>query len=169
MRIFILLAILFFSWRVFSQTFDYFYIDEYIRAQEDPQFAQYLDKKRREASQNQEAIEDYKFSKLQEQRAQEIARQEYVYKRDLHSKNDNQEKLEKEYEKQKEQEEKEIAKAEALYLKEFVEKEILAEKKAKMVQANKRVLASLLPSEERHRVPKDKRKFKFKPQSKAKH
>jgi hypothetical protein len=162
MRLFILLAILFFSWRVFSQSFDYYYVDEYIRAQGDPQFAQYMTEKQKEQNQMRLAIVEFKAQQAQDIQTQEQARSNFVLERDEELKKANPEKLEKEYEKEKAKEDAEWAASQKQFIDEQVQREVQAEKQAQIAIKNERMVASIFPAEDHHRVPKDKRKFHFK-------
>ncbi len=155
MKIFALLAILFFAFRAFSQNFNYFYVDEYIRAQEDKDYQAYLVQKEKDKKFFRQGVEDYKDQKDYDEQMQEVARQNYSeWKRTVPQKNF--EKYELDHEKKKQKEEEKFL---AIQKKYAYEKSLNPQISPNFLERNSRAIASL---EERKFIPKKDRKFKFK-------
>jgi hypothetical protein len=158
MKIFILLAIIFFSWRVFSE--DGFYyegryykIDEYIRYQEDPQYQAFLNAKRVEAQKQKASVEEYFAEKEKSAALQEKNRREYA--QSLMNRPTDEELLKQDakHEEELEAERKRQNLLQAQYL---------AQKDAEEIKSQpRRAIASVFEPEEHpmKRVPREQRKF----------
>lgn len=162
MKYFILLAIIFFSWRVFSAE-GYYYegryynIDKYIRSQEDPNYQEFLNQKRVETQKRNAGVDQYFEQREKEAIAQEKSRKAYVAQ--LPNQTDADKRLlnqEAEYEKYLEKEQLRQSKLQAQYL---FEKDAAMAKLQPKKQS--RMIASTEFSEEEplKRIPRDKRKF----------
>jgi hypothetical protein len=157
MKIFVLFAVLFFTLRVFSQSFNYYYIDEYIRAQNDPEYTEYLKQKQADADSFKQGIEEYKDQKFFDEQMQEQARIEYSeYKKNKKEYDSSQDY--KKYEKEKELEQKKFLELQSQYAFEKEDQNITPQN---YWRKNQRSIASF---EERKRVPKKDRLFKSKKQ-----
>lgn len=155
MKLFALLAVLFFAFRAFSQSFNYFYIDDYIRAQEDKDYIQYLQEKEESARNFRKGVQDYKDEKYYEEQMQEQARLDYSeWKKS--QKVQTFEKEEAQYEKQKLVEEKQFLALQEQYA---YDKSMTKQETPNYWNRNSRMIASF---EERKFIPKKDRKFKFK-------
>lgn len=160
MKVFILLAIIFFSWRVFSE--DGFYyegryykVDEYIRYQEDPQYQAFLNAKKVEAQRQKASIEEYFAKKEKAAALQEKTRREYAQSLANQPSDEDMLKQDAEHEKELEAESKHQSLLKAQYL---------AQKDMETAKANpppSRMIASVFEPENQpvKRVPRDKRKF----------
>ncbi len=157
MKLFAIFAILFFTWRVFAQGFDYYYIEDYMRAQEDKNYAQYLAQKEADMKRYRMGVDEYKDEKFYDLQMQEQARNDYAYEKSLAQVAPT-EKIEKEYEKQAQKEQTQHLALEKQYA---LEKEDNIQTAPNYWSSNSRMVASL---ETRKRVPRKDRKFKFKNQ-----
>ncbi len=159
MKVFILLAIIFFSWRVFSED-GYYYegryykIDEYIRFQEDPGYQAFVNEKRAEARTQRVGVEEY-FAEMEKAKAQqERTRLQHLAEMDTQPAEKDLSKLEAEYEKEKLAETKLNEKYQQMYL---------ARRDAEVIKSRPtRMVASVFESDEDQplkRVPREKRKY----------
>lgn len=158
MKVFILLAIIFFSWRVFSSDGfyyegTYYKVDEYIRFQEDPQYQTFLNSKKIEAQRQKANIEKYLAEKEKENSLQERTRREYVEMLSNLPSDADMLKEEAQHEKELEAETKKQNILQARYL---------IERDAEEVKSKPtRMIASTFEMKDRplKRVPREKRKF----------
>lgn len=165
MKIFILLAIIFFSFRVFSAD-DYYYegryykIDEYIRFQDDPNYQAYLNEKKIEARTHRAGVDEYFVEREKAAQIQEQSRLKHLEAMERMPKEEDLSKLEAQYEKQKEEE----AKRNALAAQQYLAQRDLELSKAKP----SRMIASVFETEQDtplKRVPREKRKYQIKPKA----
>lgn len=163
MKIFILVAIIFFSWRVFSEE-GYYYegryykVDEYIRFQDDPNYQAFLNEKRAEASYQRNGVDEYFVQKEKDDAKQERERREHL--ENLPPQEVIDARLEAAYEKEKLNEQKEQLRLQAEY---SFQKDLELEK-----MTPKRMVASVFETSEDKplkRVPRESRKYKPKPKS----
>lgn len=164
MKIFILMAIIFFSWRVFAE--DYYYegrynkVDEYIRFLEDPNYQAFLNEKKAEARMQNRGVDKYFAEKDREALIQERNRQAYLVELANMPQEEDLTHLEVAYEKEKAEEFKESEKARLIYL---------AEKDEKLSKIKpSRMIASTFEGDLEapvKRVPRESRKYKPKPKS----
>lgn len=159
MKIIILAAILFFSWRVFAAE-DYYYegryykIEEYIRFQEDPNYIAYLNEKKAEERRKRQGIDQYFAQREKEAYQQEQSRLQHLAELERRPQEQDIQKLEAQYEKERLAEERRQAQAALEYL---------AQRGREMeLKRPSRMIASVFETPEDvplKRVPRDKRKF----------
>lgn len=155
MKIFAVLAILFFAFRAFSQSFNYFYIDQYIRAQEDREYQAYLVQQEKDKKFFRQGVEDYKDQKFYDQQMQEVARSNYSnWKKSVPEKSFEKYELDHEKKKIKEEEKFLILQSQYAY-----EKSLKPQVSPNFLMRNSRAIASL---EERKFIPRKERKYRFK-------
>src|SRR5690606_24224068 len=122
MKFFILLAIIFFSYRIFAndnvQYYEsrYYNIDEYIRFENDPNYDSYLKAKKAQLKDQRNGVDEFKAEKQREAAKQEKTRIQHLALLEKQEKGDDFEKLEAEYEKQKQIEHQKYLKLQAQYL-----------------------------------------------------
>lgn len=159
MKFFILLAIIFFSYRIFAndnvQYYEsrYYNIDEYIRFENDPNYDSYLKAKKADLKNQRKGVDEYKADKEREAAKQEKSRLQHLALLEKQEKGHDFEKLEAEYEKQKQKEYQKYLKLQAQYL---------AEKDSQEAKTKpSRSIASFkaFGNEPIKRVPRHKRKY----------
>jgi hypothetical protein len=164
MKIFILIAIIFFSWRVFAE--DYYYegrynkIEDYIRFQEDPGYQAFLNEKRAEARNQRVGVESYFEEKDKEAAIQEKNRQAHLIELANRPAEEDTSKLEAAYEREKALEQKAMEKERLMHLAQMD----LEKSKARPA----RMIASVFEGDQEapvKRVPRENRKYKPKPKS----
>jgi hypothetical protein len=163
MKYFILLAIIFFSFRVFSED-TYYYegryykIDEYIRFLDDPNYREFMRMKKEEEKTQKSGLNSYFFEKEESEKAQENARRRYVNEELSIQQSDAQLlKADAEHEKEKLAEEKQFENLQ----KQYVAEQAFENEKLKP----KRMIASIFETDEEKplkRIPMNKRKYVLK-------
>ncbi len=160
MKFFILLAIIFFSYRIFASDnvhyyeSRYYHIDEYIRFENDPNYDKYLKAKKEAAKKQRNGVDEFKARKEKEAQQQEKNRLAHLALLEKAERNEESfEKLEAAYEKQKEKERKAYLKLQAEYL---IKKDVDDSKRKPS-----RSVASFKASSDEpiQRIPRDKRKY----------
>lgn len=160
MKHLLLLVIFFFGTglsgsKVFAQTFNYFYIDEYIRASEDQEYEMFLKERQLEEKRKNIGINELKDERKYQAWLQENLRQEFIEEKSKIKTPENLEKLEAEHLKQNEKKQMEQL---ALQEKYAMEKDKVSQPQFRNSNP-KRMIASF---PENTIVPKTKRKFQFK-------
>lgn len=163
MKVFILLAIIFFSWRVFSAE-DHYYdsryhkIEDYIRFQDDPGYQAYLNEQRAEARVQRVGVNEYFNEREREAQIQERHRQQHLVELANMPQETDLTQLEVAHEKEKALEEKRnaIAAQEYLYQRDM---EMAKVRPSRMIAS----VFETVDDQPRKRVPRDKRKYMAKP------
>lgn len=159
MKFFILLAIIFFSYRIFAsddvQYYEsrYYNIDEYIHFESDPHYEARLKAKRAEARALRQGVDEYKAQKEKEAARQEKNRQAHLSAIVTQEEQDF-DKLEADHERQKQKEQQEYLKLQARYLLERDRQETNS-KPARSIAST----ASTFDEAPIKRVPRHKRKY----------
>jgi hypothetical protein len=165
MKFFILLAIIFFSFRVFSED-TYYYegryykIDEYIRFLDDPEYRAFMKEKKAEEQAQRAHIGSYFYEKEQDEIRQERSRKLHVEELRTQPSDADLLKAEAEHEKVRLAELKQF---------EALQKEYLAQMDYENSKAKPtRMIASVFETDEDHpvkRIPLNKRKYTPKPKT----
>lgn len=145
---------MFFCIRCFSQSYDYYYVDEYIRASEDPEYAEYLKQKQLESKKLRVGVDEYKEEKEYQAWLQEQQRKEHIEAK-AKIKPKSREKQEREYLSQKNKEEKKYLALQAQYAAWKVQS-----KERKWMRSNPSRMIASLPVYEK--IPKKNRVYKSK-------
>lgn len=143
------------SFASFGQGFDYYYVDEYIRAQEDPDYSEVAKKREQEKKDLRVGVEDYKDLRFYEEQVQENSRQDYVARKQKQPVERDQESLAQKHEDLKQKEMDRYLEMQREYAQ---DREKNKQESPNYLSQNKRALASL--KNERARIPKKDRKYK---------
>jgi hypothetical protein len=162
MKLFILLAIIFFSFRVFSED-TYYYegryykIDEYIRFLDDPDYANFVKEKKAEERAQRANVKDYFYEQEQFEAQQEKNRRQYLAELGTEPSDAELLKADAQHEKEKLAELKQF---------EALQKQYVAQQEIENRHQPTRMVASVFETDEEKpekRIPLSKRKFVPKP------